>query len=76
MSVEERLADLKAEVTDRLHEHDLRINSIEIKQDAITVNVTDLKADRKRLLWIIVTIIVSGLVYSGLSGLEGLVHVG
>lgn len=69
------MEDKVDELRDKLHDHDLRINSIEIKQDTITVNVTDLKADRKRLLWIIVTIVISGLVYSGLSGLEGLIHV-
>ena len=67
--------EIKEKLTEKLHEHDLRINSIEIKQDAITVNVTDLKSDRKRLLWIMITIVVSGLVYAGLSGLEGLVYV-
>lgn len=69
--MEEKLEAIK----EKLHDHDLRINSIEIKQDAITVNVTDLKADRKRILWIIITIVISGLVYSGLSGLEGLIYV-
>ncbi len=62
------------EVRKQIHDHDLRINSIEIKHDATIVHVTDLQSDRKRLLWILVTIVISGLVYSGLSGLEGLVY--
>jgi len=60
---------------DTIHQHDLRINSIEIKHEGITFNVTDLQADRKRILWIVITIILSGLVYAGLSGLQDILYV-
>ena len=63
------------EMQDKLHEHDLRINSIEIKHESIIVNVSDLKADRKRVLWIVISILISGLTYAGLTGLEDLVNV-
>ena len=63
------------QLSKKLHEHDLRINSIEIKHDTITINVSDLKADRKRIMWIIVTVLITSLTYAGLSGLEGFINV-
>ena len=60
---------------ERLHEHDIRINSIEIKHEDVVLHVSDLKSDRKRIMWLVITIIVSGLTYAGLSGLEGIINV-
>jgi len=65
----------KMDLITKLHEHDIRINSIEIKHEDIILNVSDLKSDRKRVMWLVITILVSGLVYAGLSGLEGIINV-
>jgi len=56
----------------KLHEHDIRINSIEIKHEDIIIHVSDLKSDRKRLMWLVITVLITGLTYAGLSGLEGI----
>jgi len=62
-------------INEKIHQHDLRINSIEIKNEGITLNVTDLQDDRKRIMWIVITIVISGLVYAGLSGLQDILYV-
>lgn len=71
MSEENKNMDL----INKLHEHDIRINSIEIKHEDIILHVSDLKSDRKRIMWLIITVLVSGLTYAGLSGLEGIINV-
>tara|TARA_R110000851_G_scaffold6659_1_gene26644 strand:- start:959 stop:1162 length:204 start_codon:yes stop_codon:yes gene_type:complete len=60
---------------DTIHAHDLRINSVEIKHETLSERVVDILDDRKKALWIVLAILISGLVYAGLAGLEGVVDV-
>ena len=60
---------MEDEVRDKVHSHDVRITIVEVNQEVIKEKVDNLVSDRKKAIWLILSVLISGLTYAALSGL-------
>jgi len=58
------------DMKDKIHSHDLRITVVEVNQVTDKEKLEELHQDKRKIIWLILSILVSSLVYTSIGGWE------